>query len=58
MRYGWTLAAMVTVFFELCVVFYDEVECRAIDTHVTQSIRVLDSGGWTLRRTAILKFWE
>ena len=38
MRYGWTSAAMVTVFFELCVVFYDEVECRAIDTHVTQSI--------------------
>ena len=37
-RYGWISAAMVTVFFELCFVFYDEVECRAIDTHVTQSI--------------------
>ena len=41
MRYGWTSAAMVTVFFELCFVFYDEVECRAIDTHVTQSNSLL-----------------
>ena len=37
-RYGGASAAMVRVFWELCVVFCDEVECRATFGHVTQSI--------------------
>ncbi len=37
-RYGGASAAMVRVFWELCVVFCDEVECRATVGHVTQSM--------------------
>ena len=32
------IGGLVTVFFTLCVVFCDEVECRATVGHVTQSI--------------------
>lgn len=48
-RYGGASAAMVRVFWELCVVFCDEVECRATVGHVTQSIVAMRL--WWRRRT-------